>query len=394
MVACLSVPAFALRAILRSRPELRGRPVALAPSPGERDAIGVCTTLAERAGVRPGMRLGEALATCPSLSLAEPDPALVEEEWERVLRRLEDAGFAVEPVEPGCVYFETGGIERLAGGLQEALTRSLAAVGGEWQPRVGAARRRFAALAAAAVAPPGRALVVDDGEEALFLEPLPLDLLPLTPERRREISELGLRRLGELAGIPRASVADRLGADGVKAWELAAGEDGAAVTPRDPPSTIAETLRFPEAVSNLTTLELALVSLLDRLLGRPERAGREPRQIALAVRLAGGGSWRRMVTLREATADASRLRTALVPRLVELPEPVVELRLELGAMAESTGYQQELVSPRGSQLKERLKEGLRQVRASAGLDAICTVVEVAPWSRLPETRALLVPRDD
>jgi protein ImuB len=340
------------------------------------------------------MRLGEALATCPSLSLAEPDPALVEEEWERVLRRLEDAGFAVEPVEPGCVYFETGGIERLAGGLQEALTRSLLAVGGEWQPRVGAARRRFAALAAAAVAPPGRALVVDDGEEALFLEPLPLDLLPLTPERRREISELGLRRLGELAGLPRPSVADRLGADGVKAWELAAGEDGTTVTPRDPSSMIAETLRFPEAVSNATTLELALVSLLDRLLARPERAGREPRQVGLAARLVGGGSWRRMVTLREATADASRLRIALVPRLVELPAPAVELRLELGAMAESTGYQQELISPRGIQLKERLREGLRQVRASAGLEAICTVVEVAPWSRLPETRALLVPRDD
>jgi hypothetical protein len=40
-----------------------------------------------------------------------------------------------------------------------------------------------------------------------------------------------------------------------------------------------------------------------------------------------------------------------------------------------------------------LKEGLRQARASAGSGAVCTVVEVAPWSRIPERRALLVPRD-
>jgi len=40
-----------------------------------------------------------------------------------------------------------------------------------------------------------------------------------------------------------------------------------------------------------------------------------------------------------------------------------------------------------------LKEGLRQARASAGTGAVCTVVEVAPWSRIPERRALLVPRD-
>jgi hypothetical protein len=41
----------------------------------------------------------------------------------------------------------------------------------------------------------------------------------------------------------------------------------------------------------------------------------------------------------------------------------------------------------------RLREGLRQVRASTGTGSVCAVVEVAPWSRIPETRALVVPRD-
>src|SRR3990170_226852 len=175
MIACLNVPAFPLRAALRSRPEIAGRPAALASAPGGRDLVGPCTLAAEQAGVRPGMRLGEALATCPGLVLVEQDPAAAEEEWERLLRRLEDAGLAVEPVEPGCVYFETSGVERLAGGLDHVLRRALAAAGAAWEPRVGAATRRFTALAAASVASPGRALVVDDGETALFLEPLPLE---------------------------------------------------------------------------------------------------------------------------------------------------------------------------------------------------------------------------
>ncbi|HXV56768.1 MAG TPA: hypothetical protein VD704_02780, partial [Gaiellaceae bacterium] len=139
MVACLSIPAFALRAPLLRRPELAGRPVALAAAPGEQPLLGPCTRAAERAGIRPGMRLSEALATCPELELVEQDPAGVEEAWEAVLRRLEEAGFAVEPVEPGCVYFETRGVERLAGGLQQALVRALEAVGNEWGARVGAA---------------------------------------------------------------------------------------------------------------------------------------------------------------------------------------------------------------------------------------------------------------
>lgn len=394
MVGCLTIPAFALRAPLLRRPDLTGKPVALAPAPGEQPLLGPCTGAAERAGIRPGMRLSEALATCPDLQLVEQDPAEVEEEWERLLRRLEDTGVAVEPVEPGCAYFETRGIERLAGGLEAALTRALDAVGPEWEPRVGAASRRFAALAAAAVAPPGHTVVVDDGETRLFLEPLPLHLLPLGPERREELAELGVKRLGELARLPGGAVADRLGADGAEAWRLASGDDDGSVEPRRPPSELAESLCFPEPIANELTLGRALAALIERLLALPERAGRAPRQLALSAKLVGGGSWRSSLTLREPTAEPDRLRLALAPRLAELPAPTAELRLELGELTELAGTQTELVRPRGSHLRERLREGLRQVRSAAGIDAVCTVVEVAPWSRIPESRAILVPRDD
>jgi hypothetical protein len=100
------------------------------------------------------------------------------------------------------------------------------------------------------------------------------------------------------------------------------------------------------------------------------------------------------VTLREPTAEPARLRAALVPKLAELPAPALELRLTVLALAESAGTQEELVRPRGSRLRDLLGEGLRQARAAAGIEAVCTVVEVAPWSRIPEARALLVPRDD
>ena len=341
-----------------------------------------------------GMRLSEALALCPELVLVEPDPSGAEDAWETIVRRLEDTGLAVESCEPGSAYFETHGVERLAGGLDAVLRRALEAVGAEWEPRVGAASRRFTALAAASVAPAGRAIVVDDDESALFLEPLPLDVLSLTDDRRQELSELGIRKLGQLARLPAASVADRLGVDGADAWEAIRGDDAGGVEPRRPPSGIEETLEFPDAVANELTLQRALGALVDRLLTRPERGGRAPREIAVSARLVGGGSWRRAVTLRDPTADPERLRLALGSRLVEVPAPVLSLRLELGELAEAVGKQSELVRPRGNRLRDRLKDGLRQVRVGAGLDAVCSVVEVAPWSRVPEARAILVPRDD
>src|SRR6266540_2531237 len=106
MVACILIPGFELRAALRARPSLGLRPAALAP--------------------------------CPELVLVEQDPSTAEQAWEEILRRLEDSGFAVESAEPGCVYFETRGVERLYGGVEAALERALAAVGSAWDPRAGA----------------------------------------------------------------------------------------------------------------------------------------------------------------------------------------------------------------------------------------------------------------
>jgi protein ImuB len=394
VIAAIIIPAFDLRAALLLRPALEAEPAALAPLPGTEALVGSVTATAQAKGVRPGMRLGEALSMCPQLVLVDQDPAGVEQAWEGIVRGLENAGFAVEPVEPGTALFETHGVERLYGGLEPALKRALAAVGPAWDARAGAAERRFAALAAAGVARPGQALIVSDDRTRKFLAPLPMTLLPLERERYDELEELGVRTIGELAGLPGGAVAERLGPDGRRAWSLARGEHDGRVVARRPPVSLVETLEFPEAVGQELTLRRGLGVLIDGLLARPERAGRPPRKLALWARLVGGASWRRVVTLRDPTADPERLRLALGPKLTELPAPVLKLRLEAVELAGSSGEQLELVRAEGEVVRGKLREGLRQVKAAVGVGGVSMVVEVAPWSRIPEARALLVPRDD
>jgi nucleotidyltransferase/DNA polymerase involved in DNA repair len=394
MIACLAIPAFELRAALRKRPSVVLQPAALAPPDGAEPLIGSVTAAADQAGVRPGMRMGEALATCPKLVLVEPDPASAERDWEEIVRSLEDSGFAVESAGLGTAYFDTRGVERLYGGLESALKRGLAAVGSHWDARVGAAGRRFAALAAANVARPGQALIVSDEHTKEFLAPLPLRLLGLDERRREELEALGVKRVGQLAGLPGAAVAERLGPDGRSAWGQARGGKRGRIIGRRPPAEIFEVLEFPEAVGNELTLRRALATLVDRTLSRHERGDRFIRKVALSARLVGGASWRRTLTFRDPAAEPDRLRIALGPKLNDLPAPVLALRLELTELTESRGQQLELVKPEGVELQTKLKEGLRQVKASTGGGAVASVVEVAPWSRIPEARALFVPRDE
>src|SRR5215210_8779528 len=104
MVACLAIPGFELRAALRKRPTVALEPAALAPADGAEPLIGPITAAAHQAGVRPGQRMGEALATCPKLVLVEGDPAAAERDWEDIARRLDDTGFAVESTALGTAY--------------------------------------------------------------------------------------------------------------------------------------------------------------------------------------------------------------------------------------------------------------------------------------------------
>src|ERR671922_9580 len=69
--------------------------------------------------------------------------------------------------------------------------------------------------------PSGRPLTVGERELAAFLAPLPIARLPLAPELVEQLLDLGLRRVGQLAALPREAVLERLGFPGLAAWRLA-----------------------------------------------------------------------------------------------------------------------------------------------------------------------------
>src|SRR2546421_12277187 len=117
MIVCALFPRFQLTVAAGDRGELLKSPAALAPEPGGVQQVGEVSLAAEAFGVHPGMRLGEALARCPRLSLVPPDPASVADSWERLLVRLESIGAAGEPERPGLVCFDVSGLLRLHGGV-------------------------------------------------------------------------------------------------------------------------------------------------------------------------------------------------------------------------------------------------------------------------------------
>ncbi len=391
-VVCVLLPRFELTAAAGDRAELLQTPAALAPEPGGVQQVGEVSLSAEAFGVRAGMRLGEALARCPRLALIPPDPAGVADSWERLLVRLESIGAAVEPERPGLVCFDARGLLRLYAGIDGVLSAARRAL--RVPARFGVAPSRFAAVAAATRARVRRPTIVsgDRDQASAYLAPLPVALLRARPslaEMPEALERLGIATLGELAALAPAAIADRFGAAGLLALELARGGDSP-LSPRPAAEFMRESLDLPEAVSGIQ-LERGLGLLIDRLLARRERRGRTLRAVVLSAVLVERGTWRERAVFREALADPVRIRLALAPRLVLMPAPAEVLRLSVERFGPLASDQRALLEDPAAARATRLREAIRQARAAAGPEAAMRVLEVDPDSRFPERRAVLAP---
>lgn len=165
----------------------------------------------------------------------------------------------------GCdgVFLEITGCAHLFGGeaaLLADLTRRLGGFG--FAVEAGLADSPGAAWAAGRFGSPLE--IVAPGGSRAFLAPMPVQALRLAPETAEGLERLGLRRIGQLHALPRATLAARFGPELLRRLDQALGRENEAISPQRPALAFRERL---EPVEPLIALE-ALGEALDRLLER------------------------------------------------------------------------------------------------------------------------------
>jgi protein ImuB len=393
MIVAVSLPRFPLLVAMLANGTALDTPAALAPAPGAPQLVGLCTRSARDDGVRPGLRIGEALARCTGLVLIPPDPDAVAEAHERVMTRLEGLGAAVESHAPGDACFDDSGLVRLHGGRPQLLRRVRSALPVGADGRIGVAPTRFAAQQAARQAHPRLPLIVEHDEVDAFLAPLPVGRLPISRQMIDALWDVGIRTVGAVAKLHRPAALERLGFDGLRAWRIARGESDGPLVPRRPPEPLEASCRFDEPIGVLGTIEVATRLLLVELADAARDRGTSLRALHLRARLADGGSWTHDVALREATTDPDRLALAALGALAHIVAPVAELAIRSDASGGHTTRQMTLERPEHTERQRRAGEAISQIRSTLGDNAVMQAIALEPWSHLPERQWALVPYD-
>jgi len=344
------------------------------------------------------MTVSQAIGLCPTLRLIEPDPVHYDEQFANLLSALTEVSPVVEAAELGLAYVGVDGLQGIYGSAEKIIEAILLAVRPSGRPavRLGWGVGKFTAWVAASRAKPSEAVVVPLGHERSFLASQPIAVLPLDADMHHRLRRLGIRTLGALAALPEAAITAQFGATGKRLWQLAAGRVVEPVQGRVAPEPISAALSFFSPVGERELLVHALDQLIARALKHPRRIGWRVYALRVRAEIEGGGSWLTAHLFKDPTADAGRIAAPLRMRLEQSPPTGAVERLVLEFTGFAPGTTELQLFARDAQAAARagqqraLRSAAREIRMRVQRAVLYHIIEVQPWSRLPERRYALI----
>ncbi|SHJ54787.1 protein ImuB [Shimia gijangensis] len=361
-VLSLWFPRLGAERLIRSEPDLWGRPFAVLRDTGQMQVVASVSQAASREGVHVDQPHRDAQAMCPGL-LTRLQNRQAEAAFLGTLRRwavqfspwvAEEAPASLMLDITGCAHLfggEQGVIETVQEGCERLGLTVLAGVadtaGAAWAlarfsgrgdmlmhrsgdaidqeapaTRVRAARRRHWTKGGAApqigVTGQPASTIAPVGQTRTALADIPVAGLRIDAETQAHLARLGLRKIADLANQPRATVARRFGKGLILRLDQALGSVPEPIAPAREVQNFAVRMTLPEPIGLRDDIEAGMVRLLDRLCVMLEERGKVARQVRLqAFRVDQGSEWIE-VGLARASSVVDRIRPLLSMKLDEI----------------------------------------------------------------------------
>ncbi|WP_246270531.1 DNA polymerase Y family protein [Hongsoonwoonella zoysiae] len=393
----------------RNSVDAEARPRAISGRIRNAERIYALNAAAVKLGLRKGEALADARARIPSLFVEEADEAAdaallaALADWcDRYtpLVALDGADGLLLDI-TGCAHLFAKDGEDGEAALAADCTSRLGTQG--FSVRIGIADTVGAAWAVARFPVNGAGApvtIVPPGGAREAIAPLPLAALRLEEDAGARLERVGLKRVEDVLGRPRAPLAARFGTGLIRRLDQALGGEDEPISPRLAAPALAAERRFFEPVSRTEDVKGVLLSLARQLAGALERRGEGGRAFELALFRVDGVVSRVMVGTSRPLRTPERVLSLFSEKLGNLGDEldagfgfdlirlgVIEAQREDPSQADMAG---------GDALEDDLADLVDRLGARLGL---ARVARFLPCDRhLPEARQALVPaatvRDD
>ena len=271
MFACLLIPDFPEQAALLLEPkdtrEVLGRsPIAVLDGPTNLLKVVALNDAARNVGVKIGMTKLQ-VETCDGVSLRNRIAVNEESAQDALLDCAATFSPCIESTCPGTVILNLAGTEKLFGSPEKTACKiAVYARQIGFHLRIAIAANPDAALYAA------RGFlgitIIPEGDEAKELAPLPVGILPTTPELLEVLESWGIHTFRSLAALPTIALVERLGQEGLKLQKLAQGHLARPLLAVESAPKFVESHEFDDPVETLESLAFILNRLLQQVCAR------------------------------------------------------------------------------------------------------------------------------
>jgi DNA polymerase-4 len=367
----------------RDDPSLRGRPVIVGGG-----VVLAASYEAKARGVRTAMGGRQALALCPDAVVVPPRMHAYTQASKDVFAVFHDTTPLVEGLSIDEAFLEVGGLRRIRGlpsSIAEQLRRDVRTRVG-LPISVGVARTKYLAKVASAVSKPEGLLVVPIDGELAFLHALPVERLwgvgTVTSQKLRDAR---IVTVGDVARMYEVELVQLLGpGTGHHLHALAHNRDPRPVTVGKRRGSMGAQHAIGRGPHTADELDLALLTLVDRVTGRLRAAGRTGRTVTIRLRFGDFTRSTSSHTLDRPTAHHTTVlevaRTLLRSRAGAIEERGITLiGISVGALDDNPA---QLALPLDVTSGAELDEAIDAVRGKYGSASLRRAVQIGSRDHL------------
>ena len=273
MIIHVDMDAFYASVEIRDNPRLHGKPV-IVGAPERRGVVSAASYEARKFGVHSAMPSTMAKRLCPHavfLPVRMNHYAAISQQIREIFHRFTPL---VEPLSLDEAFLDASGSEKLFGSSEEIARQIKSQIQDELNlvASAGVAPNKFLAKIASDLDKPDGFVVVAEGGEQAFLDPLPIKRIwGIGKKGQERFHRLGITTVKQLRSVSLADMSQHFGRLGEHCWRLANCTDDRLVVPDRDAKSISHETTFHEDVSDREHLRAVVVQLCDLVARRLRR---------------------------------------------------------------------------------------------------------------------------
>ena len=298
-VLYLNIPSFPLEVESALGPQLRHRPVALAPPNSDRAKLWAVSDEARKQGLRKGMALAYAKRVCRDLIVLPPRPDLYQRVHAKLENKVKTSVELFESERPGKIYLDFTGLTRLYGSAEDFASQFQKEVKENFNltSSWGAASNKMVSKVAAKTVTLEREIFsIEKGKEKYFLSPKPHEVLPLSKIIKKKtqaghesfagdiFEELNIHTVEDLNQLGPLYLEVAFGEFAQRLYHMAQGIDEGPINPPQQKTSLYRELHLVEEQNDPSLLTPLSLKLLEELIEDLRSRRQSASELTLTIR--------------------------------------------------------------------------------------------------------------